>query len=95
MHDDEVRLPGQVTIGQRIMWWPPWACTHWWRLWLWRGADEYCNPSLCLDVPLAGCFIVFWRRHLRAMPCEEDRAAMGEEQRADYLPGGYLRRSRP
>jgi len=80
---------GQVNIGRRFMWWPPWSCTHWWRLWIWTGSDEWDNPSVCLDLPFLGSFIVF-HGPLRDFPCDECWALLDDEARADYLPGGYL-----
>lgn len=85
-----MKLPRQVHVGRRLMWWAPWACTRWWRLWIWTGTDEWCHRSACLDLPLLGTFIVFWEHPLRTMPCGECWALMDHEQRADWLPGGYL-----
>lgn len=85
-----MKLPRQVNIGRRFMWWFPWATTHWYRLWIWTGANEWCHRSVCLDVPLAGTFIVFWERRLRTVPCPECWAELPGWARADYLPGGYL-----
>lgn len=84
-----MRLLRQADIGRRFMWWPPWQVTRWWRLWLWHGSNEWCQRSACLDVPLCGTFIFFWEPRLRTMPCGGCWGHMDEEQRADYLPGGY------
>lgn len=78
----------QVNLGRRFMWWAPWKTTRPWRLWVWTGANEWCQRSVCLDLPFLGTFIVFWERTLRTMPCDKDWALMDDEQRADYLPGG-------
>lgn len=83
-----MKLPTQVNLGRRFMYWPPWAVTRPWRLWVWTGTDEFCRRSVCLDVPLLGTVIVFWELHLRAIPCDECWAVMDSEQRAGYLPGG-------
>jgi len=85
-----VRLPSQVNLGRRFMWWPPWHVTNPWRLRLWQGSDEWCRRSACLDLPLLGTFIVFWERELRTMPCGDCWREMDEATRAGYLPGGYL-----
>lgn len=80
----------QVSLGRRFMWKPPWTVTKPWRLWVWTGANEWCQRSLCLDLPFLGTLVVFWEPHLRTMPCWDCWSRMGSEQRADYLPGGYL-----
>jgi hypothetical protein len=80
----------QVIIG-RVMWWPPWRVSRPWWFKLWRGGDEWCNDSVALAMPLLGALIVFWRPGpKRAMPCGECWGGMSGEERADYLPGGYL-----
>lgn len=56
----------------RIMWWPPATLTRWWLPRLFKGADEYCNPSVGVVVPPLGAFIVFWRPGpLRTEQCDE------------------------
>lgn len=82
-------MRGQVSLGRRLMWWAPWAASKPWRLWVWHGTDEWCNPSACLDVPFLGTLIVFWKP-LRTMPCPECWLLLDPEGRAHYLPGGYL-----
>jgi hypothetical protein len=84
-------LPRQVNIGRRLMWWAPWKVTRpWLPRFSWHGSDEFCNDSVSLILPFAGALIVFWRRHLRTMPCGHCWDGMDAEQRAAYCAGGYL-----
>lgn len=70
-------------------WVMPWGVTDWWRIRSFKGADEWCCPSVCLVVPPLGCLVLFWTPTVRrVMPCPEDWAQMGEWQRADYAPCG-------
>jgi hypothetical protein len=80
---------GQVSIGWRIMWWPPWGLTRWWLPGIWHGGNEWCEPSACFTVPPLGCLIIF-RGPKRTMPCDECWSEMPDWERAMYLPGGYL-----
>jgi hypothetical protein len=84
-----MRLPSQVTIGWRIMWWPPRGLTRWWLPKIWTGSNEWCEPSVCFTVPPLGCLIIF-HGPKRTMPCDECWADMQDWCRADYLPGGWL-----
>lgn len=76
--------------GNRIWWWWPWSLTRWWTGGISRGADEWCNPSVTIKVPLLGALVVFPRRRTRLMPCPAEWDVMGEWQRADYAPCGWL-----
>ena len=78
----------QLNIG-RFMWWAPWSLTTWWLPRIWTGGNEWCEPSICFTVPPLGAFIFFYGPK-RTMPCDECWESMGEWQRADYLPGGWL-----
>ena len=82
---------GQLNIGRRFMWWPPWALTRPWlpRVSLRGGWNEWCVGSVRLVLPFLGAFIVF-HGPLRDFPCDECWALLDDEARADYLPGGYL-----
>ena len=56
----------------RFMWWPPRTLTCWWKPSLFRGEDEYCNPSIAVVIPPFGAFILFWKPgQLRTRPCGE------------------------
>jgi hypothetical protein len=71
----------------------PWGLTRWGCMWplIDHGGDEWCNDSLMLTVPLVGMLAVFWRPGpLRVVPCAEEWAVMGEDERADYAPCGRL-----
>jgi hypothetical protein len=73
----------------RRLWWC-WSGTT--RPWLPRwfhGGDEWCNVPFCVVIPPFGCFLFFWRQ-MRTMPCEEEWAHMGDFERADYSPCGFL-----
>ena len=71
-----------------MLWWPPWR-TRWFdRPRIWEGADEWCNPSVCLTLPVAGTFILFWKRPWREMPCPECWVLLPDALKADFLPGG-------
>lgn len=75
----------------RFWWWYPRHLSRPWLPAAWRGGDEWCNTPLCITIPPLGAFLFFqfWRP-MRTMPCAECWDLMDEEQRADYLPGGYL-----
>ncbi|WP_068922212.1 hypothetical protein [Planobispora rosea] len=46
---------------RRLLWWPPTRLTHWWLPRAFRGADEYCNPSIAVIIPPLGAVVWFWR----------------------------------
>lgn len=75
---------GQLIAG-RFMWWFPWRITSPWRPAVFRGSDEWCNPSVAVVVPPFGCLIAFYGRRLRIEadgPCAECR----REQERDRWP---------
>lgn len=74
---------------RRVWWWSPYRLTRWWVPRVWTGGDEWCNVPLCFTMPPFGCLLVFWRK-LRTAPCDGCWAAMSDEQRGWYLPGGRL-----
>lgn len=82
------QVSSQVLIG-RFMWWAPWSVTRPWLPRGWLGTDEWCTRAVSVVVPLLGAFHWFYGER-RTMPCGECWSCMGTEQRADYLPGGYL-----
>ncbi len=62
----------QIILFKRLMWWSPTQLTRWWLPRVFRGTDEYCNPSIAAVIPPLGAFIVFWKPGpLRTKPCEE------------------------
>jgi hypothetical protein len=68
----------QFILFRRLMWWSPAQLTCWWLPRIFRGTDEYCNPSIAAVIPPLGAFILFWKPGpLRTKPCEEC-AAMDE-----------------
>jgi len=77
-------------LTRRFWWWAPWGTTRWWRFWIWQGGDEWGNVPVCIDIPLLGTFIYYWRRKWRTMPGAEEWAYMSADERADYAPCGYL-----
>lgn len=71
--------------------WYPWDITDPWRPRIFRGADEWCNESIALILPLLGGLCIFWRPgRLRVLPCVEDWARLTDPERADYAPCGRL-----
>jgi hypothetical protein len=75
----------------RLFWWFPWGVTSWWKPRIFRGGDEWCNDSVVFVVPPFGALVIFWRPgRRRTMPCPEEWDHMGEDQRADYAPCGWL-----
>lgn len=57
----------------RLMWWSPLGTTRWWVPRVFRGCDEWCNPSLGVVVPPLGTFIVFYgRRFSRYGPSHDE-----------------------
>ena len=57
-----------LSVGGRVMWWAPWGLTEPFTPRVWRGGDEFENPSACVTVPLLGAFILFYSRHLSDTP---------------------------
>lgn len=75
----------------RWQWWYPWSVTDWWKPRAFKGGDEWCNIPVCFVVPPFGGVALFWKPgRRRTMPCPEEWDLMGDEQRADYAPCGYL-----
>jgi hypothetical protein len=73
----------QFKIG-RLMWWPPTTLTCWWKPTIFKGEDEFCNPSIAAIIPPFGALILFWRPGpLRTRPCTECAALNGENDLAD------------
>ena len=82
---------------RRFQWWFPWGVTDWWLPRVWRGADEWCNDSACVNIPPLGAFVLLWHPgRLRTMPCMADWSILSDEEKADYqicgrLYGGKIR----
>jgi hypothetical protein len=76
---------------RRWQWWLPWGVTRPWLPRWFYGADEWCNPSVCLVIPPFGCLVIFWHfGRLQTTPCGEDWSHMNDFERADYSPCGFL-----
>ena len=69
-----------VSIG-RFLWWSPRLVTQPWRPRVFRGCDEWHNPSWAIVLPFLGCFIVFVGR-------EFGRPVGGEHLWA-FVDGGW------
>lgn len=80
--------------ARRWQWWYPWGITRWWRPRCFKGGDEWCNDSAAVIIPALGGLVVFWRRHLRELPCPQCWASMDDALRADYAPCGQLHAGR-
>lgn len=72
----------------RWHWTLPWGVTSWRRPRVAIGSDQWCNPCVEFTVPPLGCVALFFPGPMRAMPCPEEWALMGEWQQADYAPCG-------
>jgi len=58
--------------SERWQYWAPWNVTNPWLPRMFRGGDEYCNPSVVIVLPLLGAFVWFYKRGpLRTEPCDE------------------------
>lgn len=40
---------------------PPWSVTRPWSPRCFRASDEFCNPSVYVQMPLIGGVVVFWK----------------------------------
>ena len=69
---------GTLLVGYRLMWWAPWGLTSPFMPRVWRGGDEYDNPSICLTLPCLGAFIFFYSRHLCNTVVPDDSAGSGK-----------------
>lgn len=69
---------------KRFVRWKHSEITRPWMPRIFRGGDEFCNPSLAFVVPPFGCFIVFYGRTLKTELCPEHNDG---PKRADPLEG--------
>lgn len=57
----------------RWQWWSPSDTTDWWLPRVFRGGDEFGNPSVGFVAPPLGCFVIFYR------PGPQSRTLLDEE----------------
>lgn len=50
--------------GRRWQYHAPWALTEWWKPSVFRGTDEYWNPSVMVILPPLGGVVFFYGRNL-------------------------------